>query len=137
MGFVKEFKDFVMRGNVIDLAVGVIIGGAFSSIVTSLVDDVIGPVIGMICGGIDFSHLAITVGSAELMIGNFIQAIINFLIVALVLFSIIKAINKASSVVKKPAAEAAPTTKICPFCKSEIAKDATRCPHCTSELKKH
>ncbi len=137
MGFVKEFKDFVMRGNVIDLAVGVIIGGAFSSIVTSLVDDVIGPVIGMICGGIDFSHLAITVGSAELMIGNFIQAIINFLIVALVLFSIIKAINKASGAVKKPAAEAAPTTKICPFCKSEIAKDATRCPHCTSELKKH
>jgi large conductance mechanosensitive channel len=119
-----------------DLAVGVIIGGAFSAIVTSLVDDVIGPIIGMICGGIDFSHLAITVGSAELMVGNFIQAIINFLIIALVLFSIIKAFNKANAMVKKPEEEAAPTTKICPFCKSEIALDATRCPHCTSELKK-
>ena len=136
MGFVKEFKEFIMRGNVMDLAVGVIIGGAFSAIVTSLVDDVIGPIIGMICGGIDFSHLAITVGSAELMVGNFIQAIINFLIVALVLFIIIKAFNKANALVKKPEEEAAPTTKICPFCKSEIALDATRCPHCTSELKK-
>ncbi len=136
MGFVKEFKEFIMRGNVMDMAVGVIIGGAFSAIVTSLVDDVIGPIIGMICGGIDFSHLAITVGSAELMVGNFIQAIINFLIVALVLFSIIKAFNKANALVKKPEEEAAPTTKICPFCKSEIALDATRCPHCTSELKK-
>ena len=135
MGFVKEFKEFIMRGNVMDLAVGVIIGGAFSAIVTSLVDDVIGPIIGMICGGIDFSHLAITVGSAQLMIGNFIQAIINFLIVALVIFSIVKAFNKANSRVKKPEEEAAPTTKICPFCKTEIALDATRCPNCTSELK--
>ena len=135
MGFVKEFKEFIMRGNVMDMAVGVIIGGAFSAIVTSLVDDVIGPIIGMICGGIDFSKLAITVGSAELMVGNFIQAIINFLIVALVLFSIIKSFNKASALVKKPEAEAAPTTKVCPFCKSEIAIDATRCPHCTSEVK--
>ena len=82
MGFVKEFKEFIMRGNVMDMAVGVIVGGAFGSIVTSLVDDVIGPVIGMICGGIDFSHLSITVGSAQLMIGNFIQNIINFLIIA-------------------------------------------------------
>ena len=136
MGFVKEFKEFVMRGNVLDLAVGVIIGGAFSAIITSLVDDVIGPVIGMICGGIDFAHLSINVGDAQLMVGNFIQAIINFLIVALVLFCIIKAINKASSVVKKPEEQAAPTTKTCPFCKSEIPIDATRCPHCTSELKK-
>ena len=134
MGFVKEFKEFIMRGNVMDLAVGVIIGGAFSAIVTSLVDDVIGPIIGMICGGIDFSHLAITVGSAQLMIGNFIQAIINFLIVALVIFSIVKAFNKANSLAKKPEEEAAPTTKICPFCKTEIALDATRCPNCTSEL---
>ncbi|MBQ8304696.1 MAG: large conductance mechanosensitive channel protein MscL [Blautia sp.] len=134
MGFVKEFKEFIMRGNVMDLAVGVIIGGAFSAIVTSLVDDVIGPIIGMICGGIDFSHLAITVGSAQLMIGNFIQAIINFLIVALVIFSIVKAFNKASSLAKKPEEEADPTTKICPFCKTEIALDATRCPNCTSQL---
>ena len=136
MGFVKEFKEFIMRGNVMDLAVGVIIGGAFSAIVTSLVDDVIGPIIGMICGGIDFSHLAITVGSAELMVGNFIQAIINFLIIALVLFSIIKAINKAQTIGKKKEEEAAPTTKKCPYCLSEIPLEATRCPHCTSELKK-
>ena len=116
MGFVKEFKEFIMRGNVMDLAVGVIIGGAFSAIVTSLVDDVIGPIIGMICGGIDFSHLAITVGSAELMVGNFIQAIINFLIVAMVIFWIVKAFNKARDLAAKKEepeeeAPAGPTTE--------------------------
>ena len=131
MGMVQEFKDFVMRGNVMDMAVGVIIGGAFGAIVTSLVDDVIGPVIGMICGGIDFSGLSITVGSAQLMIGNFIQAIINFLIIALCLFSVIKAVNK----LKKPEPEAAPATKICPFCKSEVNIEATKCAFCASELK--
>ena len=136
MGFVKEFKEFIMRGNVMDMAVGVVVGGAFSAIVTSLVDDVIGPVIGMICGGIDFSHLAITVGSAQLMIGNFIQAIINFLIIALCLFSVIKAVNAANKKFKKPEEEAAPTTKICPFCKSEINIEATKCAFCASELKK-
>ena len=135
MGMVKEFKEFIMRGNVMDMAVGVIIGGAFGAIVTSLVDDVIGPVIGMICGGIDFSHLAITVGSAQLMIGNFIQAIINFLIVALCLFAMIKAVNKAASKFKKPEEPAAPTTKICPFCKSEINIEATKCAFCASEVK--
>ncbi|MCR5161328.1 MAG: large conductance mechanosensitive channel protein MscL [Lachnospiraceae bacterium] len=135
MGLVKEFKDFVMRGNVMDMAVGVIVGGAFGAIVTSLVDDVIGPIIGMICGGIDFSHLAITVGSANLMIGNFIQAIINFLIVALCLFAVLKAFNSASAKLKKPEEPAAPTTKICPFCMSEINKDATKCAFCASELK--
>lgn len=135
MGMVKEFKEFIMRGNVLDMAVGVIVGGAFGSIVTSLVDDVIGPVIGMICGGIDFSGLSITVGSANLMIGNFIQAIINFLIVALCLFSVIKAINAATNKFKKPEEEAAPTTKICPFCKSEINIEATKCAFCASEVK--
>ena len=135
MGLVKEFKEFVMRGNVMDMAVGVIVGGAFSAIVTSLVDDVIGPVIGMICGGIDFSNLAITVGSANLMIGNFIQAIINFLIVAACLFAVLKAVNAASSKFKKPEEPAAPTTKICPFCKSEINKEATKCAFCGSEVK--
>ena len=113
---VQEFKEFIMKGNVMDLAVGVIIGGAFSDIVTSLVDDVLGPIIGMICGGIDFSGLAITVGSAQLMIGNFIQAIINFIIVAFVIFLIVKAFNKArEAAVKKEAAEeeapAGPTTE--------------------------
>ena len=135
MGMVKEFKEFIMRGNVMDMAVGVIIGGAFGAIVTSLVDDVIGPVIGMICGGIDFSHLSITVGSAQLMIGNFIQAVINFLIVALCLFAMIKAVNKAASKFKKPEEPAAPTTKICPFCKSEINIEATKCAFCASEVK--
>jgi len=135
MGMVKEFKEFIMRGNVMDMAVGVIVGGAFGAIVTSLVDDVIGPVIGMICGGIDFSHLAITVGSAKLMIGNFIQAIINFLIIAACLFAVIKAVNKASGALKKPEEPAAPTTKICPFCKSEINIEATKCAYCASEVK--
>ena len=135
MSFMSEFKEFVMRGNVMDMAVGVIVGGAFSSIVTSLVDDVIGPIIGMILGGIDFTNLAITVGNANLKVGNFIQAIINFLIVAFCLFTVVKAINTASAKLRKPTEEPAPTTKICPFCKSEIHIEATKCPHCASELK--
>ena len=93
-GFMKEFKEFIARGNVMNMAVGIIIGGAFGAIITALVDNVIGPLIGMAIGGIDFSKLAITVGSAQLMIGAFIQAIINFLITAFVLFCIIKAFNK-------------------------------------------
>ena len=103
---VQEFKEFIMKGNVMDLAVGVIIGGAFGAIVNSLVADVIGPVIGMICGGIDFSSLAITVGSAQLMIGNFIQAIINFLIISFVIFLVVKAFNKARDLAVKPEEEA-------------------------------
>ena len=134
MSFVSEFKEFVSRGNVLDMAVGVVIGGAFGNIVTSLVDDVIGPVIGMICGGIDFSGLSITVGSTQLIIGNFIQAIINFLIIALCIFSVIKAFNAASRKVKKPEEPAAPTTKICPFCKSEINIEATKCAFCGSGI---
>ena len=134
MSLVSEFKEFISRGNVMDMAVGVVIGGAFSAIITSLVDDVIGPVIGMITGGIDFSQLSITVGSAHLMIGSFIQAIINFLIVALCIFSVIKAFNAMKNKMN-PVEEEAPVTKICPYCQSEIAIAATRCPHCTSELK--
>ena len=115
---IQEFKDFIMKGNVMDLAVGVVIGGAFSAIVTSLVNDVIGPVIGMICGGLDFSALALQVGDAPLMIGSFIQATINFLIVSLVIFSVVKAFNKARDLAAKkkeeePAPEepAGPTTE--------------------------
>ena len=134
MSLISEFKEFISRGNVMDMAVGVVVGGAFSAIVTSLVDDVIGPLIGMICGGIDFSGLSITVGSANLMIGNFIQAVINFLIVAACIFSVIKAFNAASSRLKKPVEEAAPTTKICPFCKSEINIEATKCAFCGSGI---
>ena len=125
---VKEFKEFAMKGNVVDMAIGVVIGGAFGSIVTSVVDDLITPIIGAIFGQPDFS--AITLGPIQL--GNFINAVVNFLIIALCLFAVVKAINK----LKKPAPEApAPAPRLCPYCKSEIAEDATRCPHCTSELK--
>ena len=135
-GFIGEFKEFISRGNVMDMAVGIIIGGAFTAIVTSVVDDIIGPILGVITGGINFSEWGIKVGEANIAIGGLIQAIINFLIVALVLFSVIKAVNKARELKDGPAEEAAPTTKICPFCKSEINIEATRCPNCTSELKK-
>lgn len=133
--FMKEFKEFISRGNVMDMAVGIIIGGAFTAIVTSLVEDVINPILGCF-GGVDFSNIVIPlVGEASLKIGNFINAIINFLIMAFILFSIIKALNAAASKVKKPEEEAAPTTKMCPYCKSEdVAMGATKCPHCASTL---
>ncbi len=131
--FINEFKEFISRGNVMDMAVGIIIGGAFTAIVTSLVEDIITPIIGMI-GGFDFSSFVVTVNNSNIAIGKFINAVINFLLIALVLFSVIKAMNKAASLVKKPAEEEAPTTKMCPYCKSEIAIEATRCPHCTSQL---
>ena len=135
-GFLAEFKKFILRGNVLDMAVGVIVGGAFTAIVTSLNEDILTPLLG-IFGGTDFSNLTVTLGSSAdapiLMYGNFITAVINFLITALVIFLIIKGINKVNDKFKKPEEEAAPTTKICPYCKSEIAIDATKCPHCTSE----
>jgi large conductance mechanosensitive channel len=140
-GFIAEFKKFIMRGNVMDMAVGVIVGGAFTSIVTSLNQDILTPILG-IFGGIDFSNLYVTLGSKEgapvLAYGNFITAVINFLITALVIFCIIKGLNALNEKFSKKEEEkpAAPTTKKCPFCKSEIAIDATRCPHCTSELSK-
>ena len=133
--FMKEFKEFISKGNVMDLAVGVIIGGAFQAIVGSLVNDIIMPLLGIITGGLDFSHLAITVGEAQILYGSFISAIINFLLMALVLFLVIKALNKAKSLTAKPEEPKAPTTKKCPYCQSEIPIAATRCPHCTSELK--
>ena len=144
-----EFKEFIMRGNVMDLAVGVIIGGAFQSIISSLVDDIIMPIISLITGGIDFSNWFITLdgssyptlaqaqeaGAATLNYGVFITAIINFLLMALVIFFIVKSLNKLSDKMKKEQEEAAPTTKICPHCKSEINIEATKCPCCTSDLK--
>ncbi len=133
MKIVKEFKEFVMRGNVMDLAVGVIIGGAFGAIVTSLTDDIISPVLG-IFGGMDFSDLSVEVNGANIMYGKFITAIINFLIMALIIFLMVKGINKLMSLGKKKEEEPAPTTKVCPFCCTEIDIKATRCPHCTSEL---
>ena len=132
--FMKEFKEFISRGNVMDMAVGIIIGGAFTSIVSSLVEDIINPLLGCFVS-MDFSAWKIPlVGDASLGIGNFINAVISFLIMAFILFSIIKAMNKAASIGKKPEPEAEPTTKICPYCKSEISSEATRCPHCTSQL---
>lgn len=137
-GFIKEFKEFISRGNVIDLAVGVIIGGAFTGIVTSLNNDIITPVLGMF-GGVDFSNLELKLGMVDsapvLHYGNFITAVINFLITALVVFCMVKAINGISKkLVKTEDDGAEPTTKQCPFCKSEIAIDAVKCPHCTSDL---
>ncbi|MFN8411175.1 MAG: large conductance mechanosensitive channel protein MscL [Anaerolineales bacterium] len=130
----KEFKDFVMRGNVLDLAVGVIIGGAFGKIVASLVTDILMPLIGLVLGGIDFSKLEFAVGSAKITYGVFINNVIDFLVIAFVIFLIIKAANSA----KKPTPAAAPaeaTTKECPHCFTTISIHATRCPNCTSELK--
>ena len=131
-GFIKEFKEFISRGNVIDMAVGVIIGGAFTAIVNSLVNDIFNPLLGLITGGADFSTLSFGFMDAQFMYGSFITAVINFLLVALVLFLVIKVMGKLRR--KKEEAPAAPTTKVCPFCKSEISIEATRCPHCTSQL---
>ena len=133
-GFIKEFKEFAMRGNVMDMAIGVIIGGAFGAIITALVDKIIMPIIGAIMGGQNFSKLAIKVGEATIGYGAFIQAVIDFLIVAFVLFCMLKAMNKAMSLRKTEEEEEAPTTKECPYCKSEIAIGATKCPNCTSVL---
>jgi large conductance mechanosensitive channel len=132
--FAKEFKEFLMRGNVMDLAVGVIIGGAFQAIVNSLVDDIINPLLSIFLKDVDFSSLTLNILNAKLGYGSLINAIITFLINGLVIFILIKAINKSMNKFKKPEEEAAPTTKVCPFCKSEISIDATRCPHCTSQL---
>ncbi len=150
--FMGEFKKFIMRGNVIDLAVGVIIGGAFQAIVNSLVNDFVSPILSLFTKGINFADkflvLAVTdetfataeaakeAGYATLNYGAFITAVINFLIMAFVIFLLVKGINKLSDLGKKKEepAEAAPTTKVCPFCKSEISIDAVKCPHCTSDI---
>lgn len=133
--FMKEFKEFIARGNVMDMAVGVIIGGAFTAIVTSLVNDILMPLLSLLTGGFDFTALSIKLSDAEdaasLNYGAFIEAIIDFLLIAIVIFIIIKSINKLA----KKKEEAPATTKECPFCKEQIALEATRCPHCTSELK--
>ena len=126
----KEFKEFAMRGNVLDLAVAVIIGGAFGKIITSLVADVLMPVIGLVLGGLNFSELSFTVGEAVVKWGAFVQSIIDFVIVAFVIFMIVRAMNR----MQKPAPVAAPITKECPYCFSTIPLKATRCPNCTSEL---
>lgn len=139
-GFFSEFKKFVLRGNVMDMAVGVIVGGAFTAIVTSLNQDILTPLLG-IFGGVDFSSLTVTLGSGEnapiLYYGNFITAVINFLITAFVIFCLVRGMNALNDKFSKKPAPMAPTTRKCPFCKSEIAIDATRCPHCTSQLEEN
>lgn len=134
--FIEEFKKFISKGNVLDMAVGIIIGGAFTSIVSSLVNDIINPLLGLF-GGMNFDQLAWNItGDVTLYYGRFITAVVNFLIMALIVFILVKAMNTATSKFQKKEEPKAPTTKQCPFCKSEIALEATRCPHCTSELDK-
>ena len=155
----EEFKKFISRGNVIDLAVGVIIGGAFQAIVNSLVNDLITPLISILTKSVNFEDLAVTIGEAKLSYGNLISAILNFLIVALVIFFMIKAINKVDAKNKanlerlsnskiasklkrnkkgkeKEEEEKEPETKLCPYCLSEIPYKATKCAHCASDLEK-
>ena len=142
----EEFKEFIMRGNVMDMAVGVIIGGAFSNIVSSLVDDVLMPVITLATGKVSFTDLFVALdggsyktlaeaqeaGASVLAYGNFIQMVVQFLIIAFCIFMVVKGINK----LRKPAPAPEVTTKICPYCKSEIHKDDVKCPHCASALDK-
>lgn len=139
MGIVKEFKEFINRGNVIDMAVGVVIGAAFKAIVDSVVSDLISPIIGIIFKQ-DFSSLSVTINGSVFTYGNFIMAVINFFLIAIVLFLFVKAVNKfrdaQTKLTHKEEKAPAPTTKKCPFCQEEISIDATRCPHCTSELDK-
>ncbi len=142
MKLVDEFKQFIMRGNVMDMAVGVIIGGAFTAIATSLNKDILTPILG-IFGGVDFSNLTVTLGTGEkapiLYYGNFITAVINFLITAFVIFCMVKGMNALNAKLirdEKKEEEETPTTKVCPYCKSEIAIEAVKCAHCTSDLDK-
>ncbi len=142
----KEFKEFAMKGNVVDMAVGVVIGGAFGKIVTSLVNDLIMPLIGVLTGGLDFTNKFVSLdgntyltfaeaqeaNAATINYGLFITTIIDFLIIALSIFLVIKQLNKLQK--KEPVVEEAPTTKNCPYCFTEIAIEATRCPNCTSNL---
>lgn len=144
---VKEFKEFIMRGNVIDMAVGVIVGSAFSKIVSSLVNDIVMPLITLITGKISFTDLFIALdggeyvtlaeanaaGASVFAYGNFIQTVVEFLIIAFVIFAAIKAMSKLHKPEEKPA-PVEKTTKECPYCKTEIHKDAVKCPHCTADL---
>ncbi len=134
--FMAEFKEFINRGNVVDMAVGIMIGAAFKAIVDSLVNDIISPIIGLLFKQ-DFSNLSIHIWDVELKYGAFIMAVLNFLIIAFVLFLIIKLMNSLRDLGnKKTEVEepAAPATKTCPYCKSDVDIEATRCPHCTSDL---
>ena len=130
--FLEEFKKFALRGNVLDMAVGVIIGGAFQAIVSSLTADIISPILG-IAGSMDFTHFVLIINGSEIRYGSFITAVINFIINAFIIFCLVKAINKLSTIGKKEEPKK-PTTKKCPYCLSEIPIAATKCAHCTSDL---
>lgn len=153
MKFIKEFKDFAMKGNVMDMAVGLVIGGAFQSIIKSLVEDIIMPFTALFTGSVDYTDWVIEVSTAQIRIGSFITALINFLILALSIFLALKVVNginnrlekmnkevegklakKLKKGKKKEEVVIEPETKICPYCLSEVKYRATRCPHCTSEL---
>ncbi len=129
---IREFREFAFKGNVIDMAVGVLIGSAFSGMVTSLVNDLFTPLLALLTGSVDFSHWVVPLGSGadapRLAIGSFVQTVVNFLIVAVCIFAMVKFINR----LKRPAPKTAP--RLCPYCRGEIAAEATRCPHCTSHL---
>ncbi|MGI6071720.1 MAG: large conductance mechanosensitive channel protein MscL [Lachnospiraceae bacterium] len=128
-----EFKEFISKGNVVDMAVGVVIGAAFRAIVDSVVTDVISPVVGIIFK-VDFSALSVVINGSEITYGKFIMAVVKFFIIAIVLFIFVKAVNKFRRLSEKKHPEEAPKTKKCPYCLSEIHVEATKCPHCTSEL---
>ena len=132
----KEFKEFASRGNVMDLAIGIIIGGAFQKIVTSLVGDIISPLLGLFSNA-NFENHIFRIGETEIRYGAFITTVIDFLIMAFVIFLMIKVINRITGLTKKPEVveEAEPTTKQCPYCYSEIDIRATKCSHCASEIK--
>lgn len=153
MKFIKEFKDFAMKGNVMDMAVGLVIGGAFQSIIKSLVEDIIMPFTALFTGSVDYTDWVIEVSTAQIRIGSFITALINFLILALSIFLALKVVNEINDRLEKMNKEVEvklakklkkgkkkeevvvePETKICPYCLSEVKYKATRCPHCTSEL---
>jgi len=145
----KEFKEFAMRGNVLDMAVGIIIGGAFGKIISSLVSDVLLPPLGLVMGKLDFGSLFINLsgkpyeslaaakaaGAATINYGIFLNSIIDFVLVAFAVFLLIRQVNKLKRIAEKPAPAGAPTTRDCPFCLSTVPIKATRCPHCTSELR--
>lgn len=137
-GFFKAFKNFLLEGDAISMAVGVIIGAAMKDLVTSLVDNMFSPVIGLVLGKVDFSSLSVTIGEATIKYGAFITALINFILMAFVVFLIVYLIDKAKEsfkkLSKKEEEEVAPTTKVCPYCKSEVDVQATKCPHCTSDI---
>lgn len=151
----KEFKEFAMKGNIMDMAIGVIIGGAFQKIVTSLVNDIIMPAIAIFTGKVDFSDLVLTIGNSSIKYGAFITTIVDFLIIAFSIFIAIRSINKLNdktkenmekmakknkflrSKKKKDEPKPKPATQVCPYCFSEINIKATKCPHCTSDLVKN